>query len=98
MRVTTNLRDSWRFILKHLRAPAILVFLIGGVFCGLVFGQTSPSIQELVESGRQYGLAKQFDKAIEAYQAAVNIDPNLFAARAGLGASLIGAGRNGEAV
>lgn len=60
---------------------------------------TSPATAEqFVAAGNKYALAKQHDRAIEAYRQALKLKPELAAAHHGLGSVYVNLGRNAEAL
>lgn len=77
-------------------ASLIALFLIGMV--SFAAAQTLATAAQLSEQGSKFSVAKQYDKAVEAFQEAIRLDAGLASAHAGLGATMIGMGRSADAI
>lgn len=84
--------------MTHTGRIILLASLLTLAFCGFAIGQIPATATQLVDQGTKFAVAKQYDMAIEAFQSAIKLDPNLSTAQAGLGAALIGMVRNADAV
>ncbi len=60
--------------------------------------QKGQDLQSLLASGQAYVLSKDFDKAIETFRRAVELDPSSAQAHDSLGAAYGAVGRNADAV
>ena len=76
------------------------LFLIAAI-CLLTLtalAQRPSTAKELVAEGNKFGQARQFDKAVEMFRKAVELDPNLASAQRGLGYAYSNLGRYSEAL
>ena len=84
--------------MKHFFRITGSTFLLITLFCVSAEAQTVLSAQDLYDEGIKHTKANQYDKAIEAFQAALKIDPDSAKALYGIGMALIGMNRNADAV
>src|SRR5262249_48912819 len=54
--------------------------------------------EQFVAAGNKHALSKQYDQAVDAYQQALKLKPDLAAAYHGLGSAYVNMGRNAEAL
>jgi tetratricopeptide (TPR) repeat protein len=89
--------------MAHASSKLLLAFLFCGAMLSIAGAQTpsavpSKTAEQYVEEGNQYTLAREYDKAVDAYRQAIKLNPNLAAAYHGLGSTYNNMGRPGDSV